>query len=770
MDPLLDILNPAQREAVQASEGPVLVLAGPGSGKTRVLTHRVAYLVGRLGVPPYRIMAVTFTNKAAREMKDRLGNLIGMADLGDLTIGTFHATCATILRRDGAALGIDSRFLIYDTSDQESLVKRALADLNVDDKQFRPSSVLNAISSAKNELQEPAAMRVTNYRQEVISRAYARYQTLLHENNALDFDDLLFEVVRLFRQQPDVLAKYRRRYLSVLVDEFQDTNMAQYEIVRLLAQEARHVFVVGDEDQSIYSWRGADFRNVRRFQKDFPEAKLVLLEQNYRSTQTILKAAQEVISRNRQRTDKHLWTENGRGLPLTLFEAYDEREEAQYVVDEIQRLVARGDCRAADCAVMYRTNAQSRVLEDEFVRRGVPYRIVGATRFYGRREIKDVLAYLRLIYSPEDSASLGRVVNVPTRGIGGKTLATFGAWAGEQGLSFYGALQRLAENDGDSPVDTRSRRALLGFYTIMEQLRELAREADLLTLFDEMLVRTGYMDMVRDGSEEGMERWQNIQELRTVARDYVGMEPGEALGAFLTNVSLVSDVDTLREETDATTLLTLHAAKGLEFNVVFLTGLEEGLFPHSRCLDDPDQMEEERRLCYVGLTRARERLHLTYTFRRTIYGNQELSEPSRFLHDIPEEALRRPGGDEPVRPVSLRERPIAPRLAGGGWRSGTGGRASGGSLRPRPAARPARPAPAPKNLPKPPDEEDGRRHRAVPGEQVYQAGDRVSHPAFGQGVVVASILKGGDEEVTVAFEGRGIKRLLASFAKMEKLA
>jgi DNA helicase-2/ATP-dependent DNA helicase PcrA len=518
MDPLLDILNPAQREAVQAGEGPVLVLAGPGSGKTRVLTHRVAYLVGRMSVPPYRIMAVTFTNKAAREMKGRLADLLEAADLDSLTIGTFHATCASILRRDGAALGIDSRFLIYDTADQENLVKRALADLNLDDKQFRPSAVLGSISKAKNELQGPADMRPANYRQEVVSRVYARYQTLLHDNNALDFDDLLFEVVRLFREHPDVLAKYRRRYRSVLVDEFQDTNMAQYEIVRLLAQEARHVFVVGDEDQSIYSWRGADFRNVRRFQQDFSEARLILLEQNYRSTQSILQAAQEVIQRNRQRTDKHLWTENGRGLPLTLYEAYDEREEAQFVVDEIQRLVARGDCRAADCAVMYRTNAQSRVLEDEFVRRGVPYRIVGATRFYGRREIKDVLAYLRLIYSPGDVASIGRIVNVPARGIGSKTIATFQAWADELGLSWHQALARLAEDEGDSPVDTRSRRALLGFHDMMEELRWRSRQADLLTLFDEMLVRTGYVDMVRDGTEEGAERWQNMQELRTVAR------------------------------------------------------------------------------------------------------------------------------------------------------------------------------------------------------------------------------------------------------------
>jgi DNA helicase-2/ATP-dependent DNA helicase PcrA len=758
MDPLLDVLNPVQREAVQAGEGPVLVLAGPGSGKTRVLTHRVGYLVGRLGIQPFRIMAVTFTNKAALEMKARLQDLIGTADLRQLTIGTFHATCATILRRDGAALGIDNRFLIYDQSDQESLVKRALADLNIDDKQFRASSVLSAISSAKSELQGPADLRPANYRQEIVSRVYARYQVLLHDNNALDFDDLLFEVVHLFKENPDVLQKYRRRYRSVLVDEFQDTNMAQYEIVRLLAQEARHVFVVGDEDQSIYSWRGADFRNVRRFQQDFPECELILLEQNYRSTQTILRAAQGIIGRNVQRTDKRLWTENPAGLPVALFEAYDEREEAQFVVDEIQRLVSRGECRAADCAVMYRTNAQSRVLEDEFVRRGVPYRIVGATRFYGRREIKDVLAYLRLVYSPEDSASFARIVNVPPRGIGRKTLATFQMWADELGLSWHQALRQLAEDD-DAPLDGRSRQALLGFHEMMEDLRSRSREADLLDLFDDVLARTGYVDMVRDGTEEGTERWQNIQELRTVARDYAGLLPGEGLAGFLTNVSLVSDVDTLREEADAATLLTLHAAKGLEFATVLLVGMEEGLFPHSRSQDDPDQMEEERRLCYVGLTRAKQRLYLTHTFRRTIYGYQELSEPSRFLHDIPPDLMRRPGSHEPARPTTLRERPVAPRV--GLTRARLAGergavRRQGGRSLPAGSYQGAK---------------DERADQSPPAVQQFNAGDRVSHPSFGKGTVIASVVKDDDEEeVTVAFEGRGIKRLLASYARMEKKA
>lgn len=759
MDLLLDILNPVQREAVQAGEGPVLVLAGPGSGKTRVLTHRVAYLVGRLHIPPYQIMAVTFTNKAAQEMKSRLAELIDVAALHDLTIGTFHATCAMILRRDGAALGIDNHFLIYDTSDQESLIKKALADLNLDEKLYRPAAMLGAISNAKNELKGAKDLKPRNYREEVVVRIYERYQALLQDNNALDFDDLLFDVVRLFREDPDVLQKYRRRYRAVLVDEFQDTNMAQYEIVRLLAQEARHVFVVGDEDQSIYSWRGADFRNVRRFQQDFSEAHLILLEQNYRSTQTILDAAQGVIQRNVQRTGKHLWTENPRGLPISLFEAYDEREEAQFVVDEIRRLVSREVCRAGECAVMYRTNAQSRVLEDEFMRRGLPYRIVGATRFYGRKEIKDVLAYLRLIYSPGDTASLLRVLNVPARGIGAKTIGALQTWADREDLSWQQALQRLGDEEEQSPVDARSRRALLAFHGMMEELRQLAQQVDLVTLLDQMLVRTGYVDMTRDGTEEGDERWQNIQELRTVARDYAGLLPSEGLAAFLINVSLVSDVDTLRDEVDAVTLLTLHAAKGLEYAAVFLVGLEEGLFPHSRCLGDRDQMEEERRLCYVGLTRARKHLYLTHTFRRTIFGNQELSEPSRFLHDIPEQLLQRPGGKEPARPTARRDRPAAPQApaapapTGRSYNPGNGER-----IRKLAGALPEPPPPVEEARP------------AQPVTQQFNTGDRVTHPTFGAGVVVSSALKGGDEEVTVAFEGRGIKKLLASFARMAKVS
>ena len=800
MDPLLDVLNPAQRQAVEAGEGPILVLAGPGSGKTRVLTHRIAYLVGRLHVPPYRIMAVTFTNKAAREMKARLEGLIGSANLGDLTIGTFHSVCAWILRREALAAGLDPHFLIYDQDDQERLVKQALAGLNFDDKQYQPSAMLGAISNAKNDLQGPDDLRPADYRQEVTRRVYARYQELLEAAHALDFDDLLLRVVALFRDSPETLRKYRERYRAILVDEFQDTNLAQFEIVRLLAAESRHVFVVGDEDQSIYSWRGADFRNVRRFRRQFPEARTILLEQNYRSTQNILNAAQAVIDRNVERTGKRLWTENAQGQPLTLFEAYDEREEAQFVVDEIGRLIARGICRPGECAVMYRTNAQSRVLEEEFMRRGVPYRVVGATRFYGRREIKDVVAYLRLVYSADDPASLSRVLNVPPRGIGDKTAASFRAWADGLGLSFSDALERLASDGDDAPLDSRSRRALLAFHDMMEDLRRLAREVDLLALLEQVVARTGYIEWVRDGSEEGEERWQNVLELRTVARDYAAMEPLEGLAAFLTNVALVADVDTLQEDVDTVTLLTLHAAKGLEFKAVFLVGLDEGIFPHSRCLRDRDQMEEERRLCYVGLTRAKERLYLTHTFRRTIYGNQEASEPSRFLRDIPEGVMRRASGPGAVHTTTLHERAARPLAPAAPQAYGT--RSSRDHLAPRPTGRAFDPTrhlgrsspsqdadpvrrvsqPGPgvgrvsqpgrdQGAEAPTTREPGWETRPTnPTSNQFSPGDRVQHPAFGRGTVISSELRGGDEEVTVAFEGRGIKKLVASIARMEKVS
>jgi len=724
---ILEGLNSAQKEAVQLIEGPVLVLAGPGSGKTRVLTQRVAYLVKECGCEPYRILAVTFTNKAAREMKERLHYLLGER-LKQLTIGTFHATCVRILRRQARHLGIPSNFVIYDTADQLSLIRQALKDLNLDDKTYRPQAIQAAISRAKGELIGPDEYRPRTYWQEVASRVYQRYQELLAANSALDFDDLLMAAARLFREHGDVLSKYQQRYRYILVDEFQDTNMAQYEWLKLLSGKHRNLFVVGDEDQSIYRFRGADFRNIQRFRDDYPEAEVILLERNYRSTQTILDAAKGVIALNVHRTPKELYTDKGQGLPLTVFEAYNEREEGQYVVDEIQRLVAQGLCRSSDCAVMYRTNAQSRPIEDAFVWRGTPYKLVGATRFYERREIKDVLAYLRLIHNPSDNVSLTRVINLPPRGIGTKTMAQLEKWAGEMGGTIYDALQTIKKREGEEgavPLSSRARQALLGFATLLEDLLAPLGKSDLLELLDLVLARTGYADYVQDGTEEGRDRWANIMELRTVAREYLDLPPEMALTTFLEEVALVSDVDNLDEQVDAPTLLTLHMAKGLEFPVVFMAGMEEGIFPHNRSMDDPDQMEEERRLCYVGITRAKERLYLIHAFRRTLFGQSELGQPSRFIADIPAHLIK---GRQVAEVSNLRNKSAQHRRAEA-------------PLENRPVL-----------------------------EAQFKTGDQVHHPKFGQGMVIESAVVGDDEEVTVAFdEHKGFKRLLASFARLEKV-
>jgi len=720
-------LNPAQREAVEAIEGPVLVLAGPGSGKTRVLTHRVAYLVKEYGVPPWQIMAVTFTNKAAREMKERLYRLLG-EQFRQLTIGTFHAICARLLRREADAAGISPQYVIYDSGDQLSLARQVIRELTLDDKIFRPKAMLRRVSQAKNELIAPAEMQAATYRDEVARRIYERYQAKLDENGALDFDDLLMKAVQLFGQHADVRARYQRRYPFILVDEWQDTNMAQYELVKLLAGERANLFVVGDEDQSIYRFRGADYRNVARFREDYPEAQVVLLERNYRSTQTILDVANALISRNVQRHPKRLYTEQQGGPQVTILEAYDEQEEGDAIVSEILRLVGQGQAQLGDCAVMYRTNAQSRPLEDAFVRRGVPYKLVGATRFYERKEIKDVMAYLRLIHNPYDGVGLGRIINVPPRGIGRKTLEALARWAGEMGVPVYAALQMMVEaaEEGElssfqAPFGARAKRALLGFTTLIEELSRARHELNLLELLDLLLERTGYAVKVQDGTDEGQIRWENIMELRTVAREYAELPVETALTTFLEEVALVSDVDNLDEQVDAPTLMTLHAAKGLEFPVVFIVGLEEGLFPHSRSMDDPD------------VTRAKARLYLLYTFRRTLYGESEVREPSRFLHDVPQHLVQNRSDRPRARQPSLGMKP---------------GRYLGRTQTPARSVSAGRPQAA---------------------SSHFQTGDTVQHQVFGEGVVIESKLVGSDEQVTVAFAGAGLKRLIASMAPLEKV-
>jgi len=805
MDTLAD-LNPAQREAVQAIGGPVLILAGPGSGKTRVITHRVAYLIRDCGVSPYNVMAVTFTNKAAREMKERLYRLLG-SRLQQLTIGTFHAICAQILRKEGAAMGLDTHFVIYDEGDQMAAVRKALKDLQIDEKSFPPRPILNAISAAKNELIGAEEFAADNYWREIARRVYRRYQAVLAEAKALDFDDLLLLAVRLFREHPDVLDKYQRRYVHVLVDEFQDTNVAQYVLIKLIGGRYRHVCVVGDEDQSIYRFRGADIRNILSFEQDYPDARVIVLEQNYRSTQTILEASRGVIRPNLQRKEKRLWTQNAPGVPVTVFEAYNEQEEGQYVVSEIERMrgqfqvpsstfqveretwnVERGTYSYRDFAVMYRTNAQSRALEDAFVRAGLPYRLVGATRFYERREIKDVLAYLRLIHNPYDGLSLVRILNVPGRGLGPRTLGDLERWASGLGVPLYTALQLLerrtasaepeaaeeqgskgageqgsggaegqgsggAEEQGSKgarersplhpgtsalqlPFAPRFQNALLGFLHLVDDLIAAKEGRPVLEVLDLVLDKTGYAAYLRDGSQEGEERWENVQELRSVARQYDVESPDGGLAGFLEGVALVSEVDNYEEKVDAVTLLTLHSAKGLEFPVVFIVGLEEGLLPHARSINNgyerPEELEEERRLCYVGITRAMQRLYLVHAFRRTLWGSSQVRDPSRFLADIPAQLIK--GRDLPAEtrlPAADEKVPLFPpaRLATVG---------------------PVTP-PAPKVTTSP-----------------FKTGDKVRHAKFGEGIVIEVKPVKEDVEVTVAFAGVGVKRLSLAFAPLER--
>ncbi|MBI4295261.1 MAG: UvrD-helicase domain-containing protein [Chloroflexi bacterium] len=731
---ILDGLNPAQRQAVETVEGPLLILAGPGSGKTRVIVHRIAYLVKVWQVNPARIMAVTFTNKAAREMAERLHQLLGES-ARRLSLGTFHALGARILRQDGSAIGIEPHFVIYDDDDSLNLVKASLQDVGLDPKRYPPRAVQSAISSAKSRLLEPqdCAQQQASYFDEVVYRVYERYQQLLTQNQALDFDDLLMKVVQLFRLHPEVLDRYQSRYLHILVDEFQDTNIAQYMIARQLAGKYRNICVVGDPDQSIYSWRSADLRNILSFERDYPDARVVYLEQNYRSTKVILELAQHVIASNRNRKEKGLWTENESGVPATVVETYTEQEEAQFIVNEVERLTKRGLARAGDCAVMYRTNAQSRVIEEAFIRYGLPYRLVGGTRFYERREVKDVIAYLRLIHNPYDSVSLDRILNVPGRGIGQRTQAELRTWARSLGVPVYTALQMLAEqgrNGGDAPqppLTSRTTRALLDFLVLLNALIHDSEQEAVPRLLDILLEKTGYRDYILQ-DEDGEERWDNILELRTVAHEYQDLEPRASLSSFLEGVALVSDVDELDEKLDAVTLITLHQAKGLEFPVVFICGMEEGLLPHYRSLDDPSQMEEERRLCYVGITRAKQRLYLTRAFRRSLMGSSTVNPPSRFLKDLPARLVVA-GGLAGVQAPGQTPSPI------GLWPTATSATAR------------------------------------QPLCLELKAGDHVRHIKFGEGIVVSCAPSRDDHEVAVAFKGEaGIKKLLLSLANLEKLS
>jgi ATP-dependent DNA helicase UvrD/PcrA len=717
----LDKLNPQQRQAVTAGAGPVLVLAGPGSGKTRVLTQRVAYLIAQAGVRPYQMLAVTFTNKAAREMSNRVRDILGELASDGLWLGTFHSICARLLRREAEHLPFDASFVIYDDDDQQRVVKAAIRDLNLDEKSYRPQSVHGAISRAKNELIFPDDYPVQTYRDEVVKRVYKRYQELLKQNDAVDFDDLLLWTAYLLSEFPAVREKYARRFHHVLVDEFQDTNFAQYTLLKHLASVHGNIFCVGDPDQSIYRWRGADYRNVQRFEQDFPEAQVILLEQNYRSKQTILNAAMAVIDRNPHRRRKNLFSERGSGDKVTYYEALDDYSESTFVVDTIANLVAGRQAEAGDCAVMYRTNAQSRLLEEAFLQARLPYRLVGAQRFYGRREVKDIIAYLRLVHNPADEISLDRVINLPPRGIGEKTVLALRSAGHAANTSPSVVLMDLARGDASpfwSLFPGRAAVPLAEFGALLGNWRAEAPRFTVTELFDRITKDINYKEYIDDGSEEGAERWENVEELRRLTTEY----ENRTLTDFLETVALISDQDTLSEGKNAPTLLTLHAAKGLEFGVVFIVGLDDGILPHSRSFDDSEAMEEERRLFYVGITRAKDRLYLLRALRRGGRGYSEETLPSRYLDDIPSELLS------------------------GKSRSGISFRtASRGTA---PAWLRAEPVPA-----------------AVV-EAKFRAGMRVQHPSWGEGMVLNSRLQDDDETVDVVFESVGIKRLAASLANL----
>ena len=796
---LLHGLNPAQQAAVQTVEGPILIIAGPGSGKTRVLTHRIAYLVEAAHVDPYRICAVTFTNKAAKEMKHRLEALCG-EDANKITVGTFHALGVRMLRQDIDKIGYDRDFAIYDDEDQLGLVKQALKDLNFDEKQYAPRAVLSFISKAKSALLEPAgaAEATENYFQEIAARVYKRYQELLTRNRAVDFDDLIRLPIKLLVEIPAVRDKWQRRFQHILVDEYQDTNHAQYMMVKMLADQHRNLCVVGDPDQSIYGWRQADIQNILNFERDYPDAKVILLEQNYRSTQTILNTAQSVILPNTERKEKNLWTENSKGVPITVYEAYDENDEAGYVAKEVSRAVKRGLGRWRDFAVMYRMNAQSRAVEQAFLGYNVPYQMVGGVRFYSRKEIKDVLALLRLIQNPFDSVAFARAINnTPLgKGIGAKTLSDLDKAAAARGVPVYTVLQLMEEGEQDAgggPALGVPTARLLPVLRTLNSFIAVREELNLPDLLDKVLEDTRLGDFLQDGSDEGLERWQNVMELRTQAGNYAELPPPEGLARFLEDVALISDLDNIQEEKDAVTLITLHAAKGLEFPTVFMVGMEEGLLPHSRSMDSLHELEEERRLAYVGITRAKQQLYLLYAFRRTFYGETRPGTPSRFLHDVPQELAT--GLDKIKRAASRGGwTPESMGMGGSGTRRASGpttardleptGRvfgASGGRTSSHPSSGPPNRPSVPPARSTPSRPAPGSSSRSIPGPVVpprpprpagsaqWKAGDKARHPTFGEGIVVQSKPSGGDEEVTIAFAGHGIKRLLASMAHLERL-
>ncbi|MFY9233024.1 MAG: UvrD-helicase domain-containing protein [Fimbriimonadaceae bacterium] len=730
----LQCLNPDQREAVDHPGGPMLVFAGAGSGKTRVITCRIARLIEE-GTRPHQILAVTFTNKAAREMKERVQKMVG-EHAKNMWMGTFHSLSAKLLRIEGKTIGLDPNFVIYDDADQISLIREIFKAKNIDDKSIQPRAVLSEISSAKEKLKSPEGYEegVTGFFERIVSQVYHSYNSLLRKANALDFDDLLLFAVRLLEQRSDVLEKYQERFLHVLVDEYQDVNYAQYQIVKLLSGKHRNVMVVGDDDQSIYAWRGADVSLILKFGSDYPDAKIVKLQQNYRSTQNILTAAYEVIRHNRSRADKRLWTENPGGAQITVTQAGTEHDEAMMVAEAVLGDTRTGRRTYGDYAILYRTNAQSRVIEEAFLTMRIPHVLVGGQRFYERKEVKDMLSYLRLTWNPQDDVAVRRVINEPTRGIGKTTMQQVEEVATSQSGTLWMALK-------DQALQSTMQRKQLGgirsFLATIEEAAEIAERGLVTPVMQHLLQASGYMDALKaERTEEAEGRLENLQELLTVTQEYDSSAESPSLGEFLESVSLVADIDTLGDGGEAVTLMTLHSAKGLEFPCVFITGMEEGVFPHSRSLTSDAELEEERRLCYVGMTRAKEELHLLNAHRRALYGQPSFNRPSRFLEDIPHE-LTRPLEGYGGRPYGVRQ--VTQQ------RSGT------------------YTVSAPRPLPG-----EQRKLRGPEWKPPFEVGQRVRHGKFGVGVVVACNPLQGDAEITVAFPGViGVKKLVQSLAKLE---
>ena len=751
-------LNPQQRKAVETVDGPLLIMAGAGSGKTRVLTHRIAYLIATKKAAPWSILAITFTNKAAREMQERVGKLVG-ASGEDIWVSTFHSMCVRILRRDISRIGFTSNFTILDSGDQLSVIKACCKELNIDAKKFEPKTFQATISAAKNELLSPERYERTigDYFQGLAAQVYKLYQKKLRSNNSLDFDDLIMTTIELFKEVPEVLEFYQNKFQYIHVDEYQDTNRAQYMLCQMIADKHKRICVVGDSDQSIYRWRGADISNILNFEQDYPNATTILLEQNYRSTSNILQAANRVIANNTGRKPKNLWTDKEGGSKIRLYQADSEHEEGYFVVNEINKNRAQGK-NYSDHAILYRTNAQSRIIEETLIKSDIPYTIVGGVKFYDRKEIKDILAYLRLISNPDDDISLGRVINVPKRGIGDTTMDKLGDMAARRGISLYAMLEEVDALE----ISSRTKHALSDFRDMIENLSRMVEYLSVTELTERMLELTQYrVELQRENTIESRARLENIDEFLSVTLDFENRNEDKSLVSFLTDLALIADIDTMdkdKDNQDAVVLMTMHSAKGLEFPVVFIVGMEEGVFPHSRALTDGEELEEERRLAYVGITRAEEELFLSCARMRTLFGRTSTNAPSRFLSEIPAELvedLTITGGDRYNRAARTSWSPSGGSGVGRGssLSASAWGQPSAFGQSAVAPSKPAAKSPAP----------------AAGKALDFTVGNKVSHGKWGIGTVVSVTGSGDNTELQIAFPAPvGIKRLLAKFAPITK--